>query len=330
MIQGLKNKMKGNKLHKFTFYLLLCIILLTQDIYSQTADNDLEVPYLDTHQFMTNNFVKDPFLKTSVRNSLGMGKALDVEIPLVVIDGEELLALRGDILFLTLDFEYQHRVKDWLGVWARLLVLGRLGSGTEALISQGITAISGFDLGWLFKLHQTRKTQLSGSLGLTNTSSTIVNILDFVNGIIEGDFSSNNKLVRNIPSLRANSGLRYAWAMNDFFGTYLLGELNFGQSAVERNYGKLFYRFGGVLDFDLSTRTVLPFGVALGSVFSSLPRTGDLTKKNTQSFFLKIGYNTETNFIIGIETSLDVIPLESTGKSLKAGLTTINMQYFFH
>jgi len=317
-------------MHKNILYLVLCISLSAIRLPSQTPDEPLNVPYLGGHQFMPNNYVSDPFLKTSVRNTLGVGQALDVEIPVIIIDGEELFALRGDILFLSLDFEYQHRVKDWLGVWGRFLVLGRLGSGTEALITQGITAVSAFDLGWLFKLHQTEKIQLSGTLSLSNSSSTIVNLLDFINGIIESDFSPDNQLVKNVPSLRANSGLRYAWAVNDFFGTYLLGELNFGQSAIERNQGKLFYRFGGVLDFDLSTRTVLPFGVALGAIYTSLPRTGDLTRKNSESFFLRIGYNTETDFIIAIETSLDLIPLESTGKILKAGLTTINMQYYFH
>jgi len=31
-----------------------------------------------------------------------------------VIDGEPLVALRGDLIFLSLDFEYHHAVKDWL------------------------------------------------------------------------------------------------------------------------------------------------------------------------------------------------------------------------
>jgi hypothetical protein len=204
-----------------------------------------------------------------------------------------------------------------------------LGSGTEALLAQGVTALTGFDLGWLFKLHQTKSTQLSGSLSLSNSQSTIVNFLDFINGIIDGDFSPNNQLVKNVPSLRINSGLRYAWAVNDFFGTYLLGELAYGQSAVERNAGKFFYRFGGVLDFDLSTRTVLPFGIALGAVHTSLPRTGEQTKKSSESIFLHIGYNVKTDFIISLETSMDFLPLSDTDKTLQAGLTTINMRYYF-
>ena len=317
-------------MHKYTLYFVLCISLFTTRLYSQIPENPIKVPYLGGHQFMPNNYIKDPFIKTYIRNTLGFGQALDVEIPLIIIDGQELLALQGDVLFLTLDFEYHHRVKDWLGVWGRFLVLGRLGSGTEALLAQGVTAFTGFDLGWLFKLHQTKSTQLSGSLSLSNSQSTIVNFLDFIDGIIDGDFSPNNQLVKNVPSLRINSGLRYAWAVNDFFGTYLLGELAYGQSAVERNAGKFFYRFGGVLDFDLSTRTVLPFGVALGAVYNSLPRTGDQTNKNSQSVFLRIGYNTQPDFVIALETSMEFIPQVSTDKTLKAGLTTINMRYYFH
>ncbi len=314
---------------KIIFYFILGSMILSTVLYAQSPKMPLTVAHLGSHRFMPNNYIKDPFIKTYIQNSLGVGKALDVNIPLVVIDGEPLIALRGDLIFLSLDFEYHHRVKEWLGVWGRILVLGRLGSNTQALLSQGVTAISGFDLGWLFKLHQTKNTQLSGSLSLSNTQSTIINLLDFINGIIDGDFSPNNQLVKNVPSLRANSGLRYAWAVNDFFGTYLLGELSFGQSAVERNQGKFFYRLGGVLDFDLITSTVLPFGVAIGAVYNSLPRTGDRTRTESQSIFLRIGYNSQPDFIIGVETSMDFIPLSSTGETLKAGLTTINMSYYF-
>jgi hypothetical protein len=314
---------------KIIFYIILSNTVLSSILFAQNPTTPLTVAHLGNHRFMPNNYIKDPFIKTYIQNSLGLGKALDVNIPLVVIDGEPLVALRGDLIFLSLDFEYHHAVKDWLAVWGRVLVLGRLGNGTQALISQGITAVSGFDLGWLFKLHRTKNTQLSGSLSLSNSETTIVNLLDFINGIIEGDLSPNNQLVRKVPALRTNAGLRYAWAVNDFFATYFLTLISYGQSVVERNQGKFFYRLGGVLDFDLSTRTVLPFGVAIGAVYNSLPRTGDRTRTESRSIFLRIGYNSQPDFVIGVEVSIDFIPLSSTGETLKAGLTSINMRYYF-
>jgi hypothetical protein len=321
---------KDKMMNKYILYFVLCIFSFTTSSYSQTPDIQLKVPYLGNHKFMPNTFVKDPFIKTYIRNTLGVGQALDVNIPVVEIDGVTLVAFQGDLLYVNLDFEYHQAVKDWLGVWGRFKVLGRLGNDTQALVAQGITAASGFDFGWLFKLHQTERSQLSGSLSLSNTSTTVVNLLNFIDGIIDGDYSPNNQLVRNIPALRGNSGLHYAWAMNDFFGTYLLGELSYGQSVVERNEGKFFYRLGGVLDFDLSARTVFPFGVLVGASYSSLPRTGDNTNKNAQILFLRIGYNSQSDFSIGIESSVEFVPLESTDETLKAGLTTINMRYYFN
>ena len=312
--------------------LVLCLIFLSPILAQSQPDYSpsLKVPNLGEHKFMPNNIVRHPFLQTSVRNTLGIGKAYDIEIPLIVIGGDPLIALRGDLIFLNLDFEYQHRVKDWLGVWARFLVLTRLGNGTEALLSQGITAVSGFDLGWLFKLRQTEKTQLSGSLSLSNKNTTIVDLLDFINGIIDGDFTTTNQLVKTVPSLQGNLGLRYAWAINEMYGTYLLTELAYGQSVVERNEGKFFYRIGGAFDIDLSVRTIFPFGLALGFTHASLPRTGDATKSETQSIFLQIGYNTPHDFIIGLKISMEFLPVEYSGKTLKAGLTTINMRYYFN
>jgi hypothetical protein len=320
---------KDKMMHKYILYFVLCIFSFTAPARSQTPDTKLKVPYLGNHRFMPNTFVKDPFIKTYIRNTLGMGKALDVNIPLVEIDGIPLVALQGDLLFVDLEFEYHQAVKDWLGVWGQFKIFGRLGNDTQALVAQGITAASGFDFGWIFKLHQSERSQLSGSLSLSNSSTTVVNLLNFIEGIIDGDYSPNNQLVRNIPSLRGNSGLHYAWAMNDFFGTYLLGEISYGQSVVQRNEGKFFYRLGGVLDFDLSTRTVLPFGVLVGATYSSLPRTGDSTIKNAQIYFLRIDYNSQSDFSIGIESSLEFVPLESTDETLKAGVTTINMRYYF-
>ena len=317
-------------MRKFTLYFLLCNILFTTQLHSQSLEIPLKVPHLGGHKFMPNNIVRHPFIQTSVRNTLGIGKAYDIEIPIISFRGEPLVALRGDLIFAILDFEYQHRVKDWLGVWARFQVLGRVGNGTEALLSQGISAISGFDLGWLFKLRQTEKTQLSGSLSLSNNQTTIVNLLDFINGIIDDDLSTNNQLVKKVPSLRGNMGLRFAWAINELYGTYLLTKLSYGQSAIERNESKFFYKIGGVFDVNLSARTIFPFGIALGVSHSSLPRSGDPTRSEVQSIFLHIGYNTPHDFIIGVQTSMEFLPVESTGQTLKASVTTINMRYYFN
>jgi hypothetical protein len=168
------------------------------------------IPVLGEHKFMPNSIVRDPFIKTYIRNSVGIGHALDLDIPIVEIGENQVLGLRGDLVFTSLDFEYHHAVKDWLAVWGRFNILARIGNDTQALLSQGITAATGFEFGWLFKLMRKDNTMLSLSLNLENGSATIINLLDYINKIIEGDYTYNNSLVNKVQSLRGGTGLRFA------------------------------------------------------------------------------------------------------------------------
>ena len=294
--------------------------------------NSLEqsiVPVLGVHKFMPNSVVKDPFIKTYIRNSVGIGQALDINIPIVEIGGEQILGLRGDLIFATLDFEYHHAVKDWLAVWGRFNMLARLGNDTQALLSQGVTAVTGFEFGWLFSLMKKDNTMLSLSLSLENGNATIINLLDYIEGIIEGDYTFNNSLVDNVQSLRGGSGLRFAWAVSKLFGFYATGELLYGQSAEVRNDSKFFYNVGGVLDFDLNAVSDLPFGILVGYRQTNVLSSEDKAAGDLSTFFFRIGYNNPNDLSIGIESSVNKIPVQSLDQTLNAGLTKIMLRYYF-
>ena len=103
----------------------------SEELHSSSLKQRI-VPVLGSHRFMPNSIVKDPFINTYIRNSVGIGQALDLDIPIVVIDGQEIFGLRGDLVFASFDFEYHHTVKDWLAVWGRFNILARLGNDTQA------------------------------------------------------------------------------------------------------------------------------------------------------------------------------------------------------
>jgi len=44
-------------------------------------DPDIRIPRLDGHRFTPNTVTDDPFIKTYIRNSLGIGQAVDLFIP---------------------------------------------------------------------------------------------------------------------------------------------------------------------------------------------------------------------------------------------------------
>jgi hypothetical protein len=332
-----KYVLKHNLIYISTVIILI-LLLNMRVIYGQESSdvdkvnlssNYIAIPVLGSHKFMPNSIVKDPFIKTFIRNSVGIGQALDLDIPIVIINDHEVLGLRGDLMFASLDFEYQHSVKDWLAVWGRFNILARIGNDTQALLSQGITAVTGFEFGWLFKLMRKDNTMLSLSLSLENSSATIVNLLDFINRIIDDDYSYNNSLVNNVQSVRGGSGLRFAWAVSKLFGLYATGELLYGQSTEVRGESQFFYNIGGVLDFDLNAVSDLPFGILVGYNQTNLQSSGENTSGDLNTFFFRIGYNKTSDLSIAIESSFNKIPVEALDQSIKAGITKIMLRYYF-
>jgi hypothetical protein len=331
-----KLKFNFNLIITFTFFVFA---FSTLEISAQEG-TDIEVvplnslkqntvPVLGEHKFMPNSIVKDPFIKTFIRNSVGVGQALDLDIPIVEIGDDQILGLRGDLVFASIDFEYHHAVKEWLAVWGRFNMLARLGNDTQALLTQGITAVSGFEFGWLFNLVRKDNTMLSLSLSLENGNATIINLLDFIDRIVGGDYTLNNTLVNNVQSLRGGSGLRFAWAVSKLFGFYATGELLYGQSAEVRGESQFFYNIGGVLDFDLNAVSDLPFGILLGYSQTNLQSSGDRVGGDLNTFFFRIGYNNPHDLSIGIEGSINRIPIQSADQTLNASLTKIMLRYYF-
>ena len=327
---------------KFTFNLLLAyafflLAFITIEISAQEGTDGEElnsssleqsiVPVLGEHKFMPNSVVKDPFIKTYIRNSVGIGQALDLDIPIVVIRDRTVFGLRGDLVFASLDFEYHHAVKDWLAVWGRINILARLGNDTQSLLSQGLTANTGFEFGWLFKLMKKDNTMLSLSFSLENGSATIVNLLHFIDSIIDDDDSSNVSLVNNVQSLRGGSGLRFAWAASKLFGFYVTGELLYGQSAEVRGDSEFSYNIGGVLDFDLNAVSDLPFGIQVGYKYANFPSPGENTTGDLNIFLFRIGYNKTSDLSIAIESSIN--KTQYLNQTLNAGLTKIMLRYYF-
>ena len=102
-------------------------------------------PVLGGHRFIWSPLTETAMPQTHVRNLTGGGKFTDIEY-LSEIDlggGIVIPAVKGDLLFAELEFEYMHRVQPWLGVWARFGGVGRVGTNAGSLLAQGVTAVFG-------------------------------------------------------------------------------------------------------------------------------------------------------------------------------------------
>jgi hypothetical protein len=287
---------------------------------------DRKRPLLGEHRFITNELTRDPFPRTYIRQTLGIGQALDVEfLPSFQIGEDTIDAISGDLLFAVLDFEYQHRVKDWLGVWAKVSMVGRLGTDVGALLTEGATILSGFELGWLFRLVENDRVALSATANLWNNSFTGINFLDWVEGIVEEE---PVPLVRKTPSVRGGGGLRFAWAASDLIGVSASTELGMGESVARRGEDQVSFQLSGALDVDLYARTPVPLGLALAFETNNAPREGSDLTDHVSRGVLRIAYTGRDDFLIALDNSWSSLSF-SEGDPISTGQIGLTMRYYF-
>jgi len=283
-------------------------------------------PMLGGHAFMPNNFVRDPFIKTFVRNSIGIGKAVDVKIPLVEIGGDTILGLQGDIMYATLDFEYQQAIRPWLAARGEFNVLGRLGTNVGSLLASGLTAATGFEVGWLIRLFHSEKTQLTGTLELASNNFTAVNVSRFVEDVINGRPAS---LVRTTPSMRGGGGIRFAWGVSSFIGVTALAETGYGESVDRSATDEWQATTGATVDFDFLAISSVPIGVLLGGRYNRLPDSGEDTENDIFGGLIRIAYNGRSDFIIGLDIGFERAESRALDQTLNIGSVGINLRYYF-
>ncbi len=283
-------------------------------------------PRLAGHAFTPNDLVPDPFIKTFIRNSVGVGSAVDVVVPVAVIDGDTLIGFEGDVMFALLEFEYQHAVRDWMAARGRLTVQGRLGTNVGALLASGITAAAGFEFGWLVRLFETDRTLLSADVKLANNSFTFINLSDFVRDITQGQ---PPQLVRNTPSIRGGGGLRFAWGVSPLFGLTAAAATGYGESVERNSEDQWYYEVGTTLDFDLLAVSAVPLGVVLGYKHDSFPEEGDDVTDDVDQGLVRVAYNGRSNFVVALDFTGERFRSKNLNQIVNFRSIAINLRYYF-
>jgi hypothetical protein len=287
---------------------------------------EVKVPHLGEHLFVPNSFVPDVFLTSYVRNSLGLGQALDIKTPLIIINDEPVIGLQGDLLFASLEIEYQQAIKSWIAARGRITILGRLGTDVQSFLADGVTTSGGFEFGWLIKLWKTKKIMLSGDLSLANGTFTTLNVTGFVEDIVNGISPS---LVRKTPAIRASGGLRFAWAASRLFGLTMMVAPGYGESIDRFSADKIFVASAATLDFDINTVTPIPIGIAAGYRFDTFPEGGEDITNAEHAGMLRFAYNGRPDFSLGLELSWGRIDSQNLLDPLNVAIAALDFRYFF-
>lgn len=293
---------------------------------ASAGSSDLKLPNVGGHVFVPIGIVPDPFIRTYFRMTLGLGQAFDVQSVAVEIDGEPVVGLKGDILFLGADVEYSQALKDWVAFRASIVASGRLGTNVGTLLSSGISTASGFRFGWLFRLLESQKVALSGDVSFSNRSFTIINVNSFVEDIVAG---RPPQLTKKVPSTRVTGGVRVAWGVSELFGVNGILDTGYGESINPNEGDKIFYTLGANFDFDLRAFSSIPLGVATAFKIDSFPEGGEDVENALRSTSLKIAYNGREDFSIGLAISGEYFKRDSTDENINFGSVGFDLRYFF-
>jgi hypothetical protein len=304
---------------------LLSLAVVTGPLAAQDGSR-WKVPHLHGHTFSPVNGVPDAFVRSYLRTNLGVSRTARTDFPVGIINGDTLLASRGNLVFTALGIEYQQTIKDWIAFRAQGKVFGRLGTGTTALLSTGVSASVGFELGWLIRLLETDRSYLSASADVKNTEFTTINILQFVNDVVNGE---DAELVQSTPAMRAGVGLRYTYAFSPLVGLVSFAETGFGEPVDETESDEWFFRFGATLDFDLAAAGWLPIGLAAGYVQDSFPEGGSDITGVLRTFVFRIGYTGRRDLALGIDLSYSAFPTDRLPDKLKALGGDFEIRYYF-
>ena len=296
---------------------------------TQTLAPRMTAPVLADHRFTTTTAVKLPFISTYFRNALALGMAPGSEVPLAVIDGKEITFESGDVLFTTLQIEYQQAVKEWMGFWLNFGLAGKLGTETASLLAQGVTVTSGFRVGWLLRILQADDMALSGTMEVVKDAYTAVDLVGFVDGIVEDSLSVDDELVYDSSFMVAKTGLSWAWAINRTTGLAASGAVGYGESPDRLAGEDWYFDVGAVVDFDLRREIPVPIGAAVGFRTTSIPESDLNLGDNATSAIARVEYIGRHDLSIGLEILSQWQDIRDSERSLRYTTTALDFRYYF-
>jgi len=291
------------------------------------AEEEIEAarPALAGHGFTETVKAPSPFVRSFIRNQIGMGKISGLSTLLPDFDGSEIVGLPGSVYNALIEFEYQYAIKPWIAARVDLSLAGRLGSDTYALLSEGITMSAGYGFGWLIRLHERDKTVLSLDLGIVSRDVTGVNITQFVEDIINDRPAS---LVQKTPSMRSAGGLRFGWAVSRLVGLVGGAWLGYGES-LDRSEGDVFFqKYSVAADFDFDRNASLPLGLALGYQYDTYPKVESNDNNGAHGTFLRVSYVGRQDFLFSLDMTWELLPVDGDNSDLKSATITISMRYY--
>jgi hypothetical protein len=279
---------------------------------------------LGGYRFVPSNLIPDPFITTHFQQATGVGVAYGDEIPILVFDEDTLLALSSNVANILMEIEYQHAANRDVAFRFRFSGASRLGTGGEAILTQGITAITGLNAGTTIALWNNGRTMINGSVDLFHGSSFRIDVAGFVDDLLEYGPEVAALTTKDDGGV-ISAGVRFAHAFNEWSGLHglLTGAY---KNNVRAEDGGVILALAGTMDFGQKGGT--PIGLMAGGSLDNIRVSGDGVK-STLIVGGGVFYTGRTDFSLGLELAYSRVPIEDPELTLNGIVANLTARFYF-
>ena len=305
----------------------VAVLLAPFDLHAQGQN-----PSLAGHTFVPNTLVEGPFVATHFRSLVGMASAFGYDVGTVVIDDDTLGTLEGNMTWVRVEFEQRQKVADWLALEGAFRAGARVGTNAQSVLADGVSVITGFKLGGIARVVQSDKVVASATLDVRRTGLTFLNVISFVEEIIDSVESGGSldsiSLSSKSGAWQGRGGFRLAYAPGRAVGFTVLGEVGVGEDFTEVEDAAWDVDLGASVDLNLRSIGVAPLGFVGMYRFSTFGGHSESSGGQNHSAGLGVSYVGSEDFTVGVEMQWQYMPL-ADGDALSSVALAVRSRYYF-
>lgn len=313
---------------KNLIYIIIITLIFfdTGNAQSQTSSSDKKVPNLYGHAFPSIGHLRSSFVNTSLEANLGFGLTSPVRIAGLMVDDHEIFAFEGQILFININVQYKQRFNKWLALFISFKMAGRLGTDLSTILADGVNTLVGGDIGWLIRIKQSNRFNLSGTVYVQNLTGNFMNVGDYFEDIINDQ--PNPEAVKKVPAMSVGAGVVGAYAFNSSFGMQFQAETAYGES-LEREKSNVYYAVGIMGDVDFESKHNVPIGLALGYNVTSATEILLADGGLANLISVKVGYTGSDDFELGLQYTYYGVNLKSVEENPSVNTIMLMLKFYF-
>ncbi len=306
----------------------ICLILFVSGLTGQTEEKSLATKreVLNGHTFQSLSYFRTSFTSTYLAANIGFGSTPALKIGGIVIDSITVFEFEGQVVFVDVAVRYQQRFTPWLAMYLQGNLAGRLGTDMSTILADGVSTITGFKIGWLIRVYQSKKLNLSANVHLSSASANFMNVSQYFEDLINN--VPNASVSQTIPAMALDVGLNGAYTFNPTWGIQFFGDIAYGES-FERGRSQTYYNAGIEGEVDFNPNYKVPIGLALGFVATNNPESVSDNSGFSNIFMGKIGYSGSKEFELGLQFSYFDVNLRSVDNQVYVFKTMLMLKFFF-